>query len=48
MKTETAQTTRRLDSPFVVGFVLGVAAQIFATNFDRRFLTPNLRPVNTW
>lgn len=40
--------TKMPNLPFVVGFVLGVAAHILATNFDRRFLSPSLTPENTW
>lgn len=43
-----ATQTKRPNLRFVVGLVLGVAAHILATNFDRRFLSPNLNPVNTW
>ena len=35
--------------PVGVGFLIGVAAHIFATNFSITFLSPNLeRALNTW
>lgn len=39
---------RRRPYLLLVGVVVGVAAHILATNFGRTFLSPCLKPVNTW